>query len=131
MAFGGPIHVPYEQQSAPQFATGWLDRFSDRICQAPGVDREGFDTGIRPIAHVGRKISVPSNPRNSSASGQLAANASLTRLVVSLTRTAIFSNRSRMVENSPLANGCGLGIGVAHYQHQPVGGGVQYQAHLV
>ena len=88
--------------------SGWLDRVSDRICEASGVDQEGFDTGIRPIAHVGRKISVPSNPRNSSASGQLAANASLTRLVVSLIRTAIFSNRSRMVENSPLANGCGL-----------------------
>jgi hypothetical protein len=27
-----------------------------------------------------------------------------------LIRTAIFSNRSRMVENTPLANGCGLGM---------------------
>jgi hypothetical protein len=39
-----------------------------------------------------------------------AANASRTRLAVSLIRTAIFGNRSRMVENSPLAGGWGLGI---------------------
>jgi hypothetical protein len=39
---------------------------------------------IRPIAHVGRKISVPINPRKSVAFGQLAANASRTLLVVSL-----------------------------------------------
>jgi NAD(P)-dependent dehydrogenase (short-subunit alcohol dehydrogenase family) len=39
--------------------------------------------------HGGRKISVPIKPRNDAASGQLAANASLTRLVVSLIRTAI------------------------------------------
>jgi hypothetical protein len=42
---------------------------------------------------------VPTSPRNSAASGQLEANAKLTRLAVSLIRTAIFSNRSRMVEN--------------------------------
>src|ERR1700733_1233126 len=91
-------------------APGWADRFSDHICEASGVDQQEFDTGIRPIAHVGRKISVPINPRNSAASGQLAANASLTRLVASLIRTAIFSNRSRMVENSLLARGCGFGM---------------------
>src|ERR1700687_1762322 len=110
MAFRGPRYVLYKQPSTPQSAPGWVDRFSDRICEASGVDQEGFDTGIRPIAHVGRKISVPSNPWNSAASGQLAANTSLTRLVVSLIRTAIFSNRSRMVENSPLARGCGFGM---------------------
>jgi hypothetical protein len=93
-----------------QFATGWLDRFSDYFCEASGVDQQGFGSGIRPIAHVVRKISVPIKPRNSAASGQLAANASLTRLVVSLTRTAIFSNRNRMVENSLLARGCGFGM---------------------
>ena len=37
-----------------QFATGWLDRFSDYACEASGVDQEGIDTGARPIAHVGR-----------------------------------------------------------------------------
>src|SRR4029077_12230619 len=94
----------------PHSARDWLDRFSDHICEASGVDQQRFGSGIRPIAHVGRQISVPINPRNSAASGQLAANASLTRLVVSLTRTAIFSNRSRMVENSPQANDCGLGM---------------------
>jgi hypothetical protein len=104
------MEVTYRQRSWPQSARGWLDHFSDRICEASGVDQRRFDTGIRPIAHVGRKISVPINPRNSSASGQFAANASLIRLVVSLIRTAIFSNRSRMVENSLLARGCGLGI---------------------
>jgi hypothetical protein len=45
---------------------------------------------------------VPTSPWNSAASGQLEANASPTRLAVSLIRTAIFSSRSRMVENSPL-----------------------------
>ena len=53
---------------------------------------------------------MPTRPRNSAASGQLLANASRTRLAVSLIRTAIFSNRSRMVVNSPLASGCGLGV---------------------
>jgi hypothetical protein len=43
------------------------------------------------------------------ASGQLAANAGLTRLAVSRTRTAIFNDRSRMVANSALANGWDLG----------------------
>ena len=86
---------------SPYTASGWLDRFSERICQASGVNQEEFDKGIRAVAHVGRKISVPTNPRNNAASGQLAANASLIRRVVSLIRTAIFSNCSRMVENSP------------------------------
>jgi hypothetical protein len=36
------------------------------------------------------------------ASGQLAANATLIRRAVSLSHPAIFSSRSRMVENSPL-----------------------------
>jgi hypothetical protein len=110
MAFGGQTYIPYRQWPMPPFAARWLDRFSDRICDACEVDQEGIDTGIRPTAHVGRKISVPINPRNSAASGQSAENAGLTRLEVSLTRAAIFSNRSRMVENSLLASGCGLGI---------------------
>jgi LmbE family N-acetylglucosaminyl deacetylase len=49
---------------------------------------------------VGRGISEPINSRNNGASGQFAANASLIRLAVSRTRTAIFNNRSRMVEKS-------------------------------
>ena len=48
---------------------------------------------------------MPTRPRNSAVSGQLEANPRLIRLAVSLIRTAIFSNRSRMVENSPLASG--------------------------
>ena len=62
------------------------------------------------MVQVGRRINVPTNPRNRAASGQLAANARLTRLAVSLIRTAIFSKRGRMVENSPRANGCGWGM---------------------
>jgi hypothetical protein len=38
----------------------WLaGPLSDHICEASGVDQKGVDTRIRPIAHVGRKISVP------------------------------------------------------------------------
>jgi hypothetical protein len=53
---------------------------------------------------------VPTSPRNSAASGQLEANASLIRFMVSLIRTAIFSNRSRIVGNAPLASGCDGGM---------------------
>jgi len=74
----------------------------DRICEALKVDQARIYRGTCRIAHVGRGISAPINPRNKVASGQLAANASLIRVVVSLIHTAIFSNRSRMVENSPL-----------------------------
>jgi hypothetical protein len=82
------------------------------------VNRRGFGRGTRPATHVGRRINVPTRPRNSAASGQLEANAKLIRLAVSLIRTAIFSNRSTgecehspgMVENSPLASGCGWGM---------------------
>ena len=75
------------------------------------VDWKGFGGGIRPIVHAGWVISTPTSPRNRSASGQLEAKASLTRLAVSLIRTATFSNRSRMVANSPLARGWGFGMG--------------------
>jgi hypothetical protein len=76
-----------------------VDRISDRIGEALGVDQAKFCRGTRPATYVGRGISAPTNPRNSVASGQFAANASPIRLAVSLIRTAIFSNRSRMVEN--------------------------------
>jgi hypothetical protein len=59
---------------------------------------------IRPAVQVGRGINVTTNLRNSAASGQLEANAGRTRLAVSLIRTAIFRNRSRIVENLPLAS---------------------------
>src|SRR5271154_130990 len=91
-------------------AAGGLGRVSGHICEALEVDQTGFYRGTCPTAYVGRRISAPINPRNSAASGQLAANASLIRVVVSLIRTAIFNNRSRMVENSPLANGCMPGM---------------------
>ena len=117
------------------FAACWLDRGVSDQCQTISVRREGLiervRRGTRPAVHVGRRIDVPISPRNNAASGQLAANASLIRLAVSLTRTAIFSNRSRMVENSPLASGCGPGDGVADRAHQPISGGVQDQPHLV
>jgi len=82
----------------------------NRICEALEVDRGGFYRGTRPATYVGFGINAPNMPRNKAASGQLAANASLIRLAVSPIRTAIFSNRSRMVENSPLASGYGRGI---------------------
>src|SRR5664279_4831306 len=88
----------------------WLDRVSDHIWQALEVDRIQFVRGTRPGAHVGRSSRDPIRSRNSSASGQLVANANLILLAVSLIRTATFNNRSRMVENSPLASVCGFGI---------------------
>src|ERR1700685_1916274 len=66
--------------------------------------------GTRPGDQLGCRISVFTKPRNSAASGQLAANASLIRVAVSLIRTATLSNRSRSVENSPLASGCCPGM---------------------
>jgi len=98
--------------------------------QGARVDPQRFRRGIRPTAHVGHSGSAPTKLRNSSASGQSAANASRTRLAVSLISTAIFNNRSRMVENSPLARGCGFGDGVAQRPHQPIGRGMEDQPHL-
>jgi hypothetical protein len=60
----------------------------------------------------------------------LAANASLTRLAVSLMRTATFNNLSRIVENSPTGQDLRAGNGVTHRPHQPISGGVQDQTHL-
>ena len=49
---------------------------------------------------------------------------------VSMTRAASLSSRRRMVANSALAS-AGLGDGVPHGQHQPVGGGVKDEPHLI
>ena len=70
-----------------------LNRVSIHIWQALRVDQKMFVRGTCPVHHVGRGDSEPITPRNSSASGQLTANASLTRLVVSLIRTATLSSR--------------------------------------
>src|ERR1700692_174977 len=94
---GSPLPLLAE----PRFGTG---------LSGVRVDRQGFGRGIRPVGYVGRRIKVPTRPRNSAASGQLLENASRTRLAFSLIRPAIFNNRSRMVENSPLASGWSLGI---------------------
>ena len=75
-----------------------------------GLIGRGSSGGTRPDAHAGRKAKLRIKPRNSAASGRLAANASLTRLLVSLIRTAIFSKRSRVVENSLLTNFCVPGM---------------------
>ena len=75
-----------------------------------GVGRDGFGGAFGPVAYVGFRADPPSSPRISAASGQSAANARLTRLAVSLIRTAIFNNRSHTVELSALANGCGCGM---------------------
>jgi hypothetical protein len=89
---------------------GWLNRISGWVWQALEVEQRRIIRGMYPSGHVGRGIRYRSNPRNSTASGQFAANARRTRLAVSLIRTAIFSRRARMVENSALAKGCGLGM---------------------
>ena len=64
------------------------------------------------------------------ASGQAAAKARRTREAVSMTRAPSFNSRRRMVANSAVARACG-GDGVAHGEHQPIGGGVQDEPHLV
>ena len=53
---------------------------------------------------------MPTSPWNSAASAQLAANAGLTRLVVTLIRTAIFSSGGYFLTNASLASGCGRGM---------------------
>src|ERR1017187_6426781 len=88
----------------------WLNRVSDHLCEARGVDRKEFVRGTRPTVHVGRGINEQIRSRNNSAFGQLAANANFTRVPVSRTRTATFNRRSRMVENSPLARGSCFGM---------------------
>src|SRR3984885_13550084 len=85
------------------------DPLSDPIWQALEVAGSRFDRGTRPGDHVGRRISAPTSPRNSAASGQAVVNASLTLLAVSLIRTATFSSCNRRLLKSPLARGCGAG----------------------
>ena len=102
----GHKRVMYSQPICAHPAADWLRRVLDRICKALEVDQTWFYRSTCPTDYVGRRISAPIIPRNKAASGQFAANASLIRVVVSLIRTAIFSNRRRMVENSPLAKGC-------------------------
>ena len=96
-----------------------------------GLIERGFDGALAPALTSGAGSATRPGSRNNAASGQFAANASLIRLAVSLTRTAIFNNRSRMVENSPLASGCVQRDGVAQRPHQPIGSGVQNQTHLI
>ncbi len=52
------------------------------------------------------------------AIGQFAAKANRIRVPVSRTRSAIFSSRSRMVENSPAGQRFGLRDGIAYRLHQ-------------
>ena len=65
MVPSGRMYVTHREPMWPQSAVaGWT------ACQTVSVRREGLirreiGTCIPPIAHVGRKISVPSNPRNS------------------------------------------------------------------
>src|SRR5271165_1521186 len=94
---------------APFGPAGWT-AFQNVSVRRWRLNWTGFYRDTCPVAYVGRGINAPNKLRNKAASGQLAVNASFIRLAVSLIRTAIFSNRSRMVENSPLANGCGWGI---------------------
>ena len=103
-----PFHYTKQTKPCSQPA-GWT-AFQIRTVRRRGLIRKGSSGGTRPSNHVGRGVSDLSRPQNSSASGQFAANASLIRLAVSRTGTAIFNSRSLMVENSPLANGCGLGM---------------------
>ena len=75
---------------------------------------EGFagrvERGTSPEGYGGRPQSALARLRNSAASGHVVANAMRMRVAVSLMRAASFSSRSRMVANSALANGCGLGM---------------------
>ena len=68
--------------------------------------------------------------RNRPASGQAAAKAMRTREVVSVMRAAILSSRARNVANSASASG-GFWNGIADCQHQPVGGSVENETHLI
>ena len=69
--------------------------------------------------------------RKSAASGQAAAKARRTREAASMTRVPSFNRRKRMVVNSAVASAFVAGDCIAHGEDQPVGGGVQDQAHLV
>ena len=54
----------------------------------------------------------------------------LTRVAVSMMRTATLIRRSRVL-NSALASGCGLGRASRRCQQQPIGGSMQHEAPLI
>src|SRR5215216_1569772 len=68
------------------------------------------DRGSRPTDHGGCGISALARPRNKSASGQAAAKARRTRVVVSMTRAAILSSLSLIVLNSAVASSRTFGM---------------------
>ena len=93
---------------------------------------EGMDgQGGRPGVHGPCGASASGRPRNRSASGQAAAKARRTRLAVSMTRAAILIRRRRKVRELGPRQVARRGNGVADSEHQPIGAGVQDEAHLI
>src|ERR1700751_1342749 len=73
--------------------------------------RDGGEGGIcSPVGHGGGGKNASTRPRNRSASGQAAAKAMRTRLVVSTRRAAILRSLSLIFVNSGVGGGGGWGI---------------------
>ena len=102
---------------------------SVRFMTALGVGGIG-QPGRSPV--VSRRGGLePGRCPRTTACGHPAAKATRTRVAVSMMRAAILIRRSRRVANSAPGQRLRLGDRVAHHEHQPVGGGVQQQAHLI
>jgi hypothetical protein len=87
------------------------------------------DGGTCPVGHGLCGINASTKPRHRSASGQAAAKASRTRLVISTARAAIL-NDPDAVELRRSQSG-GPRDRVAHGEDQPIGGGMEDQTNLV
>ena len=96
-----------QQRAVPRLRPAGWTAFQTVSGRRERLIGTGSARALAPFAHVGRRVSVPTNPRNNAASGQLEADASPTRVAVSLIRAAIFSKQSRIVENLPLAGAPG------------------------
>ncbi|MDQ1693480.1 MAG: hypothetical protein QOH85_1015, partial [Acidobacteriaceae bacterium] len=59
---GGLIKLRYNNNYQLRLPLCWLDRISDHICQAWGVDRRGFGRGTRPTTYVGAQDQGANQP---------------------------------------------------------------------
>ena len=89
--------------------------------------------GAGPVGYGPSGSSAPGKLRKRSASGHAAANARRMRLVVPTRHGAPGNFQETKTQRRELGSGqfAGFGNGVAHGEHQPIGGGVENKTDLI
>src|SRR5215469_1999928 len=101
------------------------------FCDALWVSRMVRRGGDGPGFHGPAGLMVVARYLVRAASGQAAAKARRMRDAVSITRAPSLISRRRMVANSAFASACAVGDRIAQREHEPIGSGVQDEAHLI